>query len=264
MCSRNFLPNFLLGQQNSGTQRSRRELDNEAMRHKQMASFAEENDLDGDEESFFGNMFLNEHYVPFSFYFGAPEVEEEGESSSSSNRDPVLTETLLAGKQACTDWDLTGQIVWPAAFQLAYFMHNPKYTDAFRGKRVVELGSGAGLSGFVAAKYASKVVLTDGNEIVMRLLDKNIDFVKTASPSSCPVAARRLYWGEETSVRELVEAHGVPDVLCGADIIMWPNYTLTLMQTIAFFFSHNTNMECYVSYVVRAHSTTKLMHSVRY
>ena len=42
---------------------------------------------------------------------------------------------------------------------------------------------------------------------------------------------------------------------------MWPNYTLTLMETISFFFAHNPKMEAYVSYVLRAHSTTRLLYS---
>jgi len=216
---------------------------------------------DGGGGGFFGDLFLNEEYQPFTFYFGKPDVVGEDGQVVETAKEERLTETLLASKQCCTDWDLTGQIVWPAAFQLSYFMHNPKYTPLFKGKRVLELGSGAGLSGFVAAKYAKDVVLTDGNEIVMRLLNRNVDFVKTASPQSCPATATRLFWGEEASVKELVEAHGVPEVLCGADIIMWPNYTLTLMQTIAFFFAYNPAMEAYVSYVVRAHSTTRLLYS---
>lgn len=35
------------------------------------------------------------------------------------------------------------------------------------------IGAGAGLSGFVASFFAKKVVLTDGNEIVVDLLEKN-------------------------------------------------------------------------------------------
>ena len=140
--------------------------------------------------------------------------------------------------------------------------HNLTFTFKInlQGKHVLELGSGAGLSGFVAANYASKVVLTDGNEIVMRLLHKNCDFVKKTAPSCCPVSAARLYWGDKDAVDKLVEEHGVPDILCGADIIMWPNFALTLCETLSFFFAHKPDMEAYVSYVLRATSTTRLLY----
>jgi len=198
--------------------------------------------------------FVSEEYREFEYYFGDPGLDVDV-------RDELMTEKLLCSNMSCTDFDLTGQIIWPAAMQLSHFIHNPKYTSIFKDKYVVELGSGAGLSGFVAAKYASKVLLTDGNEVVMRLLDLNCDHIVTASPSSCPVRASYLNWGEKDAVAELIREHGVPEVLCGADIIMWPNYVLPLLETIHHFLiaDPSGNMACYVSYVVRAHSTTRLV-----
>jgi predicted nicotinamide N-methyase len=203
--------------------------------------------------------FINEEYVKFDFYFGDPNLSLENEQEREERASK--THSLLASSQCCTDWDLTGQIIWPAAFQLSFFIQSDQFRPFFTDKKVVELGSGAGLSGFVAARYAERVLLTDGNEIVMRLLDKNVEYVPSSSSQRCcPVAAERLYWGERDAVDSLVAKHGVPDVLCGADIIMWPNFVLTLVQTISYWFAHNPNMQCYVSYVVRAHSTTRLLY----
>lgn len=47
----------------------------------------------------------------------------------------------------------------------------------FANKNVLELGAGAGLCGFVAAKYAKNVIITDGNEIVQNLINKNVEFL---------------------------------------------------------------------------------------
>jgi predicted RNA methylase len=36
------------------------------------------------------------------------------------------------------------------------------------------LGAGAGLSGIVAAKYAKNVIISDGSDIVFKLIEKNV------------------------------------------------------------------------------------------
>ncbi len=62
---------------------------------------------------------------------------------------------------ASTDYDLTGQIIWRAAEQLAEFIIDHK--EEFKDKTVIELGAGAGLTGLVCAQYAKNVYITDGN-----------------------------------------------------------------------------------------------------
>ena len=59
----------------------------------------------------------------------------------------------------------------------------------FAGKIVCELGAGCGLTGLVAAHSAAHVVLTDGNDVVLRLLQRNADlFHETASSGSAQQA----------------------------------------------------------------------------
>lgn len=53
---------------------------------------------------------------------------------------------------ASTDHDLTGQIIWPSAIELAKFIINN--SKDFEKKNVIELGAGVGLCGFVSANYA--------------------------------------------------------------------------------------------------------------
>lgn len=108
-----------------------------------MGDLIPKSDEGDEEEGGFGlqSLFLNEEYDEFEFYFGPPLEDpnkEDGEknaassSSSAYEVNPALTTRMLAGKQCCTDWDLTGQIVWPAAFQLSYFIHNPTFTPLFK------------------------------------------------------------------------------------------------------------------------------------
>ena len=57
---------------------------------------------------------------------------------------------------ASTDSDLTGQIVWQAADIFGKWVStDDNGTSLFSGKSVLELGSGAGLGGFLAAHWAS-------------------------------------------------------------------------------------------------------------
>lgn len=58
----------------------------------------------------------------------------------------------MHGSIACTDYDLTGQVIWPSSEALSKFIIDNK--EKFQGRTVLELGAGAGLAGIVAANFA--------------------------------------------------------------------------------------------------------------
>ena len=71
------------------------------------------------------------------------------------------------------DHDLTGQILWPAATLLAnYVAAHPSILKAC--SCAVELGAGLGLVGLLAAQ-SCPVVLTDHNDVVLRVLQRNTE-----------------------------------------------------------------------------------------
>ena len=71
------------------------------------------------------------------------------------------------------DHDLTGQILWPAATLLAnYIATHPSILRAC--SCAVELGAGLGLVGLLAAQ-SCPVVLTDHNDVVLRVLQRNAE-----------------------------------------------------------------------------------------
>jgi methyltransferase-like protein 23 len=64
-----------------------------------------------------------------------------------------------------------GIALWPAAIALAHDVASR--ADAFGGRRVLELGSGTGLPGIVAASFGGRVVQTDRNKLTMYLCGLN-------------------------------------------------------------------------------------------
>lgn len=66
-----------------------------------------------------------------------------------------------------------------------------KFLPELEGKSVLELGAGPGLCGLIAATKARQVVLTDYQEVVMDLIDKNM--MCNVNPG-CEMFAASLDW----------------------------------------------------------------------
>lgn len=202
---------------------------------------------DEDETDNLYSLFVCEDYITKEFTFG-DEIQQ-----------------LLCSNMSSTDFDLTGQIVWPASLLLGWFVYAHR-SDIFHQRTVLELGAGCGLAGFFAARFASKnpnsVVITDGNDIVMRLLLRNQEFLQY-DPQ---VAVKKLLWGKISDLQALYPTpESLPEVIIGADIILWPSQIQNLLSTIHYilftrFSAGLPNAEVYISYVVRATSTTDLLY----
>ena len=240
-----------------------------------MSSSSAASNADDDDEPSLESLFVCEQYVERDWVF------HDG-----------TAQHLLCSNMSSTDHDLTGQIVWPASVCLGWFVSRHR-DSIFRSKNVLELGAGCGLAGFLSTQFRSQIqllflmknimmkliilvtqfepnssttVITDGNEVVLRLLQKNKDYlIETQAPSlteSCII--RKLVWG---SARSIIEAYAgveelLPDVIIGADVILWPNYIKPLLATIRMLLTLKPNTTvCYISYVVRATSVTDRLRS---
>ncbi len=64
-----------------------------------------------------------------------------------------------------------GVALWPAAIALAREV--AARADAFRGRRVLELGAGTGLPGLVAAALGGRVTQTDRDELALAVCRRN-------------------------------------------------------------------------------------------
>lgn len=163
---------------------------------------------------------------------------------------------------------MTGQIVWQAADIFCRFLLANGEGGASNGelvlggKRVVELGSGPGLCGLLAARWASAVVLTDYQDIVMDLIKVNIKECNPR-PDACRLFCSKLDWStvkQEYSAAFLSDENGEggsllqdwqPDVLIGTDVVYWRSFIVPLIDTLDAFFANNPKLVFYICYIER-------------
>ena len=201
---------------------------------------------DSYEDAFDASLFLNEEYVSVSVPFG--EVEEEGEGRERFSLD------LLCSQAASTDFDLTGQVLWPAAALLAGYLvagEEGGTGEKSRGRSLAarsrsgacELGAGLGLSGLAAVAFSGlrRLVLTDGSDVVLRVLERNARRVATSSCSAeaeereREVSVSGLEWGDEAAAAALRREHSMNgfDLLLGADVTYSHSALPALFSTAA-------------------------------
>ncbi|KAM3130357.1 hypothetical protein pb186bvf_017560 [Paramecium bursaria] len=168
-------------------------------------------------------------------------VSEDYKLSEFKYKDVELK--LYSLHSATTDFDLTGQIIWPSAIELSKFIIGNK--QIFENKTVLEIGAGAGLSGFVCAKYSKLVYITDGNEKVQELIEKNVQHLKLQN-----VQSQLFQWGYEES-KQFKDI----DIIIGADVIFWQQSLMPLIKTIEQFSESNKNIQIYISGSKRSQQT---------
>jgi predicted nicotinamide N-methyase len=136
-----------------------------------------------DDDSLFSNLFQNESY------------EEQAIEVT-----PGVTLRLLVSPSASTDYDLTGQVIWPGARLLSQYLCSRPQTDIQRWDSACELGSGLGLAGLVTARFLP-TVLTDHSPIVLKVLQKNA----ALNPGGHPVRCMLLDWGNMEHIQHALE-----------------------------------------------------------
>ncbi|CAF1701740.1 BnaC03g26630D [Brassica napus] len=154
----------------------------------------EEEDIVCLDESFF----VNDDYQLTTFTFGSNVLE------------------LYCLQSASTDFDLTGQLVWPGAMLMNGYLSDN--ADILQGCSVLEFGSGVGITGVLCSRFCRKVVFTDHNDEVLKILKKNIELHEHSSPSA-ELEAAKLEWGNTDHLGEILQKHSDGfDLILGADI----------------------------------------------
>nr|GMD69724.1 protein N-lysine methyltransferase METTL21A [Ipomoea batatas] len=141
----------------------------------------EEEDIVWLDQSFF----MNDNYELTTFSFGSQVLQ------------------LYCLQSASTDFDLTGQLVWPGAVLLNDYL--AKNADILQGCSVIELGSGVGITGILYSKFCREVVMTDHNDEVLK--------------ASSSLKAEKLEWGDTDQLSYILQGHPEGfDLVLGADI----------------------------------------------
>ena len=116
---------------------------------------------------------------------------------------------------------------WPSGELLARAMDHPSAPFSVRGRRVLELGSGTGVAGLMAAALgAVHVTLTDLPE-VLPVTRRNAERFAATHRGCAPVDVRPLDWESDTVVSD--EA---PDVILAADATVFVQLLPALERTI--------------------------------
>lgn len=152
-----------------------------------------------------------------------------------------------SSRAASTDYDLTGQILWPVSVLLGHYLASQCFVELqvvspSSTMVVVELGAGGtGLPGLVVAHRAAiltakntvQVILTDGNPSVLELLQSNVDRQNFSQQEKLQVSSQELVWGDRKQLLQLKERLlGPVDVIVAADVVQWPSVLEPLLWTV--------------------------------
>ncbi|KAI4308215.1 hypothetical protein L6164_031313 [Bauhinia variegata] len=148
------------------------------------------------------SFFINDNYQLTTFTFGSQVIQ------------------LFCLQSASTDFDLTGQLVWPGAILLNDYLS--QNNEMLQGCSVIELGSGVGITGILCSRFCREVVFTDHNDEVLKILKKNIELHSSSddtSTTSHGLAAEKLEWGNSDHINQILQKYsGGFDLILGADI----------------------------------------------
>uniref|UniRef100_A0A2K6GTB6 FAM86 N-terminal domain-containing protein n=2 Tax=Propithecus coquereli TaxID=379532 RepID=A0A2K6GTB6_PROCO len=178
---------------------------------------------------------------------------------------PSGDSVTLSESTAIVSHGTTGLVTWDAALYLAeWAIENPA---AFTDRTVLELGSGAGLTGLAICKtcHPRAYVFSDCHSRVLEQLRGNIllnglslEPDITANPESPRVAVAHLDWDVAT-VPQLSAFH--PDVVIAADVLYCPETILSLVRVLRRLSACRRGQrapDVYVAFTVRNPETCRL------
>ncbi|KAL9333832.1 hypothetical protein Peur_073971 [Populus x canadensis] len=188
------------------------------------------------------SFFMNDNYRLTTFTFGSQVIE------------------LLCLHSASTDFDLTGQLVWPGALLLNDYL--AKNAEMLKGCSIIELGSGVGVTGILCSKFCPQLLLTDHNDEVLKILKKNIELCASSENPNCcagkrekqkntkcgqmfilrhtdifllhaELAAEKLEWGNSDHIDQILQRYSRGfDLILGADIYILQSSVPLLFDTV--------------------------------
>ncbi|KAJ8543841.1 hypothetical protein K7X08_025459 [Anisodus acutangulus] len=199
----------------------------------------EEDDIVCLDESFF----INDDYQITDFKFGSHVLQ------------------IYCLQSASTDFDLTGQLVWPGAVLMNDYL--TKNANLLQGCSVIELGSGVGITGVLCSRFCHEVVMTDHNDEVLKILKKNIKLQESSDDSTCcaELKAEKLEWGNSDQLNYILEGHPEGfDLVLGADIYIQQANVPLLFDTVEQLLRDCVQSKC--KFILAYVSRTKVMDAM--
>lgn len=125
---------------------------------------------------------------------------------------------------------VTGSVMWDSGVVLGKFLEHAVDSGMLllNGKKIVELGSGCGLVGCIAALLGAQVILTDLPDR-LRLLKKNIETNLRHGDLRGSAIVTELTWGDDPD-QELIQPF--PDYVLGSDVIYSERAVGDLLDTL--------------------------------
>ena len=149
-----------------------------------------------------------------------------------------------------TDYDLTGQIPWPASSILANFVVSETGRSLLSGKHCLEMGSGAGITGLLGAQVCRSIVFTDHNDFILDLLRENIA-LNSARFETAPQVAK-LEWGRAPPPADAAVLRASSfDAVIGSDIVYAFSAVDPVIATLDTYLSHSPGAVAVVAYLLR-------------
>ena len=136
----------------------------------------------------------------------------------------------------------TGAAVWNGANMVSWYMENVLGKANLEGKSLLELGAGVGFDGLIASSMGSSdVVISDGNEDVLKLADKNIA-INIPEDRRGSIRTGRLRWNTDDENSFLVSpVKKQPwDYIVAADVTYLKKNRADLLASIARLSGPNT------------------------
>ncbi|XP_068499008.1 uncharacterized protein [Phaseolus vulgaris] len=155
------------------------------------------------------------------------------------------------------------QLVWPGAMLLNDYLS--KNVKMLQDCTVIELGSGVGITGILCSRFCHKVVMTDHNEEVLKILKKNIELhscPENISSISHELVAEKLEWGNTGHINEILQKHpGGFDLILGADICFQQSSIPKLFDSVKQLLQAREGRKCkfILGYVSRAKTMDSLI-----
>lgn len=147
----------------------------------------------------------------------------------------------------------TGYLLWGAAFVLSRWIH--LHRELFVDKSVLEVGSGLGLGGITAARYAHKTTLTDYQGDTCSALEYNVQlnrpFIHEFESSKPETTVHHLDWDDIDSVQAVGNGEKM-DIVIGCDIICEPSTAEGFLRVVT-----NRLSDTGVAYLMNADSHSR-------